>query len=97
MAPNGPEKILAFFEVAIFIAREQTLIHQHVRGAHLIQIKPDPEQRVQIAQSPFAIFDIGLDLIAAFTGFVMTAFALVKLCLNKISGGKRQDFIAKPT
>ena len=61
---HRPEKILAAPEQLIFGLVEHAALDQLVRLAHAIDVFRDPEQRVQIAQAAFAVFDVGLDQIA---------------------------------
>src|SRR5580692_13212121 len=64
VAANRPEKIFATPEHVVFVAVENAAIDQFLGLANPIDILGNPEQRMQIAQSTFAVFDIGLDQIA---------------------------------
>src|ERR1700677_3328615 len=79
VASDRPEKILAAPEHVVFVAVENAAIDQFLGLANPIDILGNPEQRVQIAQSALAVFDIGLDQIARLAHPAVALLALSKL------------------
>ena len=63
-APHRPQEFLAPPEKREFPGREQADRDQLVRVADAIDVFRDPEQGIEIAQAPLALFDVGLDEIA---------------------------------
>ena len=64
VAAHRPEKILAAAEQLVFVLVEDAALDQLVRLAHAIDVFGDPEQRVQVAQSAFAVLHVRFDQIA---------------------------------
>ena len=64
MAAHRPEEGFGPAEGAIFLARQQAHIDQFRGAVHLVNVFSDPVERVQVAQAPLALFDVGLHHIA---------------------------------
>ena len=63
-AAHGPEEFLAAAKQREFTRREHPGGDELVGAVNAIDVFRDPEQRVEIAQPPFALLDVGLDEIA---------------------------------
>ena len=64
VAADRPEEVLAAAEQLEFLAIEHAAVDQFLEVAHAVDVFGDPEQRVQVAQTAFAVLDVGLDQIA---------------------------------
>ena len=62
-AAHPPEKILASSKQRQFSGRKHPFCNQFRGILNAVNIFGDPKERVEIAQSTFAFFDIGLDKI----------------------------------
>ena len=83
MAAHCPEEALAFLEHRKLIARECALLGEFVGGVGCVEKLGDPEQGIEIAQSAFAILDVGLDQIAALADLHVARVALIELVGNE--------------
>ena len=92
VAADRPEEILAAAKHVVFVAIEHAAGDQFLGLADAIDVFGDPEQRVQIPQAAFAIFDVGLDEIARLTGAAMPLFALRQLGGDEICRGSLHHF-----
>ena len=79
MAAHRPEKILRLLELAQLDRGQQPGADQFRHRADVKDVFADPEQRVEIAQPAFALFQIGLDDIAAVAHPAVTIVALGEL------------------
>jgi hypothetical protein len=84
MAAHRPQKILALEEAGKLASGEQAHFRQFGMGLGAVDVFGDPEQRVEVAQAPLAVLDVGLDEIAR---FARPAVALV--ALGKLVGDER--------
>ena len=64
VATHRQQEAFGTAEAAIFLRREQALVHQFGGAAHAVDIFADPVERLQIAQPALAVFHIGFDDIA---------------------------------
>ena len=95
VAADRPEKVFAAPEHVVFVAVEHAAIDQFLGLAHPIDIFGDPEQRMQIAQSAFAVLDVGLDQIARLADAAVALLALGKLGGDELRGGSLHDFFVE--
>ena len=79
VAADRPQEVLAAAEHVVFVAIEHAARDQFLGLAYAIDVLGDPEQRVQVAQTAFAVFDVGLDEVARLTGAAVTLLAFSKL------------------
>src|ERR1700689_2760670 len=96
VAANRPEKILAAKEPVLFVAVENAAIDQFLWLANPIDILGDPKQRVQIAQSALAAFDIRLDPITRLSDPPAALFALGTLGGDELRRGSLHHFLVEP-
>jgi hypothetical protein len=95
VAAHGPEEILRLAELQIFAPREDALADQFLGGAHAVEILADPEQRVEVAQPPLALLDVGLDEIARVAALGMALVALGELGLHVFRAGVLDDLVVE--
>ena len=93
MAAHRPEEIGRAAEAAIFGHGQQACIDQLCRRAYLMDILADPVERVQVAQPPLAVLDIGFDDIAAVAHALVALVALFQLLRHKIARGAGDDIL----
>src|SRR5262249_62076493 len=79
VAADRPEEVLAAAEASELLPVEYAVLDQLLGLAHSVNIFGDPEQRVQVAQAPLAVLDVGLDQIARLAGAAVTLFPLREL------------------
>ena len=91
VAPDRPEKLLAAPEERELARREQAGLDQVVRAPYPIDVFRDPKKRVEVAQSPFAFLDVGLDEIARCAGPLHPLLTLGELGGNEFRRGLRHD------
>ncbi len=95
VAADRPEKIFAAPEHVVFVAVENAAIDQFLWLAHPIDILGDPEQRVQIAQSALAFFDVRLDQIPRLSDTPVAFLALGKLGGDEFRRGTLHHFLVE--
>ena len=95
IAADRPQEIGAAAECAVLLRVEHATFEQFVRFAHAIDVFGDPEQRMQVAQAPFAVLDVGFDQIARLAGAAMPLFALGKLGGHEFGGGALHHFLVE--
>ena len=91
IAAHRPQEIAAAEEERVFRFREDAFFHQLMQAAHAIDILGDPEQRMEIAQAPLAVLDVGLDEIARLPRALVALVALGELRGDEIGGGALHD------
>ena len=64
VAADSPKKPFGTLEAAEFVGGEEPRLHQFPRPRHPVIVFADPEQRMQITQTAFAVLDVGFDQIA---------------------------------
>ena len=96
VAADRPQEVLAAPEQLVFVAVEHAAADQFLRLVHAVDVFGDPEQRMQIAQAAFAVFDIGFDQIARLTGTAVALFALGKLGGDEFRRAALHDLLAEP-
>ena len=95
MAAHMPKKIIAFSKQLQLICRQHTKPDQIIQRLDLIAVSGNPKQRIQVAQSAFALFQIRLHQIARATGFFMPLIALRQLGGHKLARRTAHDFCLK--
>ena len=83
MAAHRPQITLAAAEAPIFVGREHAGLDELFFRLVGIEVLGEPMQRVQIAQTAFAILDVGLHKIARGAGAGMTRVLLGELRLDE--------------
>ena len=86
VASHRPQEPLRALELAKLLRREQALVDQLGKRAHLIGIFADPEEGVEIAKSAFALLDVGLDQVAAVAHPLVPSVPLLELLGDELSG-----------
>ena len=84
---HGPQKALRGGEAFGVGLVQNPVCNQPGQVVHAVQILGNPKQRLQIAQTPFAVFDVGFKHIAGIAHAGMTVVAFVQLGLDE--GGPR--------
>ena len=95
MAAHLPQKRIAFAEQAQFVGGQNFQLYQLFKRIDLITIARDPEQCVEVAQTPFAFLDIRLDQIARLTSADMALVALGQFRLDKLTRCAAHDLFLK--
>ena len=95
VAAHRPEEILAAAEQPAFLLVEHAALDQLVRLAHAVDVFGDPEQRVQIAQAPLAVLDVGLDQVARLAGAAQALLALGELGGDEFGGGVAHHLVVE--
>ena len=95
VAPDRPQEVLALAEGGHLVGLEDA--GRNGGGAHAlaVEILRQPVQRVQIAQAPFAVLDVGLDLVAALARRPMPRIALGHLRVDEAARGAGDDLVAE--
>ena len=93
MAAHRPEEIGRATKPAIFGHGQQAGIDQLGGRAHLVDILADPVERVQVAQAPLAVLDIGFDDIAAVAHALVPLVALLELLRHEVARGAGNDIL----
>ena len=84
MAAHRPEERLRLGEGLILVRPEHALGHQLRAVIHVMDVFRDPEERMQVAQPPFAFLHVGLHHIA-FALFEVPLVALLQLCFDEFA------------
>src|SRR5581483_2231392 len=88
-----PQKCLSLLECLELRAREYAVIDQFIGVAGVIKIFPDPVERLQVAQSAFAVLDIRLNQISAFALSHMASVPLRQLGLHELQLASGHDLL----
>ena len=91
MTAHRPEKRLGAAERAVLGRGEQADIHQFARLAHLVDVLADPVERVEVAQPPLALLDVGFDDVAAVAQPFVALLALGELLGHELPLGALDD------
>ncbi|MGX1317974.1 hypothetical protein AB7M17_001427 [Bradyrhizobium sp. USDA 377] len=95
VAAHRPEEVGAASERAVFLRVEHAALDQLVGVAHAVDVFGDPEQRVQVAQRPLAVLDVGLDQIARLAAAAVPLLALGELCRDEFGRGALYHFLVE--
>ena len=95
-AAHAPEEFLASAKQRELARREQSGRHKLARVVNAVSVFGDPEQRVEVAQAPLALLDIGLDEIARRSRLPHPGFALSKLGGDKLGRRLGDDLLVEP-
>ena len=80
-------------KAAIFVGGQKPDIHQFGRAGDAVDIFADPVERLEIAQGPLAVLDIGLDDIAAVTHALVPRVAFGELLRQEQPLAALGDFV----
>ena len=86
-----PQEGFGLLEDLVFVAGEDVVVHQIGGVVDVIEIFADPVERLQIAQAPLALLDVGLDQIAAFALARVALVAFGELGFDEIRAGAGGD------
>ena len=93
VAAHRPQELLAARKQRELPMREQAGRDELMGVAHAIDVFGDPEQRVEIAQAPLALLDVGLDEIAQLARALDPRVALGELGGDELARGLGDDFL----
>ena len=96
VAAHRPKEVLSPAEVAVFLAGQQPGADQFGNVADVVDIFADPVQRVQIAQSAFALLNVGFDHVAAIAQPLVTFVALGQFLRDILPLGSGDHFGPEP-
>ena len=96
VAAHRPQEVFRLDELAQFDRGQQPLADKIGDAVDLIGKLADPEQRVEIAQAALALFQIGLDDIAAVAHPPVARVALAELVGDEGARVAGDDFLAEP-
>ena len=93
VAAHGPEKGLGALERGQLVGGEDAFGDEFARILDPVDILGDPEQRVEIAQAPFALLDVGLHQIAALAGPRVALVTLGQFRLHEVQPALADDVL----
>ena len=83
---HGPQKALRCCKPACLAVPQHNLVHKVQNIICLISEFGNPEQRMQIAQPAFTLFDVGFDDVARGTKTCVALVPLSEFLLDKVTG-----------
>jgi len=95
VAAHRPEKVAATAEAGVFAPVIDVVGDQLLAFLHPVDIFGDPIERMQIAQAPLAVLDVGLDQIARLPGAAMALLALGKLGGDEFPGSAAHHLLVE--
>ncbi len=95
IAAHRPEEVGAAAEGTVLLRVEHAVLDQLVGVTDAVDVFGDPEQRVQVAQGPLAVLDVGLDQIARLAAAAMPLLALGELCRDEFGRGALHHFLVE--
>ena len=95
-AAHAPEEFLASAKQRELPGREQTCGHQLVGIGNAVDVFGDPEQRIEVAKTPLAFLDVGLDEIARCARFPHSGFAFGELRGDEFGRCLGDDLLVEP-
>ena len=96
IAADRPQEIRAAAEGAVFLRVEHAAFEQFIGLAHAIDILRDPVQRMQVAQAPLAVLDVGFDQIARLSGAAVPLLAFSELRGDEFGRGALDHLAVEP-
>ena len=96
VAADRPEEILGALEQPVFLGAQYALAHQFGAGFDPVEILADPEQRVQVPETPLAVLDVGLDHVAGIAHLPVPFVALGHLGGDELRAGLGHDLGFEP-
>ncbi len=91
--PHRPEKIVVFGEVARLVFRQHAVGDQLGDIVDPISVFGDPEQRLKIAQTALAVFEVGFDQVAAVAQFFVPGVTLGQLAVDEFDRRAGDDAV----
>src|SRR5262249_25582766 len=95
VAADRPQKIAAAAESRVLTPIIDPVLDQLLALLDAIDIFGDPVERMQVAEPPLAVLDVGLDQVALLSRAPVALLAFRQLGGDELCGGALPDFFAE--